>query len=86
MCSNVLSDVQTLSKSLSGEEVARELISVLSMSYRVRSSSLLANMRNRASVNNVAKRTLKVVYPLTVNVGCLSHTIDHVGGRFDTPL
>ena len=77
--------VQMLSKSLSGEEVARELISVLSVSYGVRSSNLLASMRDRASVNNVAMRTLKVVYPLTVDVGCFSHTIDHVGGRFDTP-
>ena len=30
-------------------------------------------MRDRASVNNVAIRTLKVVYPLTVGVGCF-HT------------
>ena len=49
-----------LSKSLSGEEVARELISVLSVTYGVRSSNLLASMRDRASVNNVAMRTLKV--------------------------
>lgn len=71
--------------SLSGEEVARELISVLSVSYGVRSSNLLVSMRDRASVNIVAMRTLKVVYPLTVDVGCFSHTIDHVGGCFDTP-
>ena len=44
-----------------GEEVARELISVLSVTYGVRSSNLLASMRDRASVNNVAMRTLKVV-------------------------
>ena len=77
--------IQMLSKSLSGEEVARELISVLLVSYGVRSSNLLVSMRDRASVNNVAMHTLKVVYPLTVDVGCFSHTIDHVGGRFDIP-
>ena len=74
-----------LSKSLCGKEVARELISVLLVSYGVRSSNLLASMRDRALVNNVAIRTLKVVYLLTVDVGCFSHTIDHVGGCFDTP-
>ena len=77
--------IQMLSKSLSGEEVARELLSVLSVTYGVRSSNLLASMRNRASVNNVAMRTLKVVYSLIVDVGCFSHTIDYVGGRFNTP-
>ena len=77
--------VQMLSTSLSGEEVVSELISVLSVSYGVRSSNLLVSMKDRASINNVAMHTLKVVYPLTVDVGCFSHTIDHVGGCFDIP-
>jgi len=74
-----------LYKSLCGEEVARELISVLSVTYGVRSSNLLASIRDRALVNNVAMRMLKVVYPLIVDVGCFSHTTDHVGGCIDTP-
>ena len=38
--------VQMLSKSLPGEEIARELISVLSVSFSIGSSDLLASMRD----------------------------------------
>ena len=46
--------MQLLAKSLSGEEVARELLSVLSTEYGVVSSNLVAVMRDRASVNSVS--------------------------------
>ena len=36
-------------------------------------------MRDQAAVNNVAMEILKVVYPLVVDIGCYSHTLDHVG-------
>lgn len=78
--------MQLLAKSLTGEEVARELLSVLSTEYGVASSNLLAVMRDRASVNSVAGRTLKVLYPDLLDIGCFSHTIDHVGDNFDTPV
>ena len=52
-----------LAKSLCGEELARELISVLSVTYSVSTNQLLACMRDRSTVNNVAVRTLKIVYP-----------------------
>ena len=75
-----------LQKSLTGEEIARELISTLSVDYHVIPTGLLGCMRDCAATNNVALQTLKVVYPNLVNVGCFSHTIDHVGERFDTPI
>ena len=78
--------VQMLAKSLSGEELARELISVLSVTYSITSNTLLAAMRDGASVNSVAIRTLKVVYPLLFDVRCFSHTIDRVGSHFQTQL
>ena len=77
--------IQMLSKSLTGEEIARELISVLSVTYGIHSNNLLAAMRDRTSTNNVAMQTLKIVYPSIVDIGCFSHTIDHVGSHFDTP-
>ena len=43
-------------KSLTGEELARELISVLSVNYGIATQHLLAAMRDRASVNEVAVR------------------------------
>ena len=78
--------VQMLSKSLADEEIARELISVLSVNFGIRSANLLASMRDRVAANNVAMQTLKVVYPTVVDVGCFSHTIDHVGEKFDCPV
>lgn len=78
--------MQMLSKSMTGQEVARELISVLSMTYGVRSELLLAAMRDRASINNLAMQTVSVVYPMLVDIGCFSHTLDHVGENFKTPI
>ena len=76
-----LVQVQMFSKSLTGEEIARELISVLSVNYSIRSANLLACMRDRASTNSVAVQTLKVVYPTLVDVSCFSHMIDHACWR-----
>ena len=70
---------------MTGEEVACELLSVLSTEYGVASSNLVATMRDRASVNSVAVRTLKMLYPNVLDISCYSHTIDHVGEKFDTP-
>lgn len=77
--------LQMLAKSLCGEELARELISVLSVNYSIATNQLLACMRDRSSVNNTATKTLKIVYPLLIDIGCFSHTIDHVGEHFVTP-
>ena len=50
---------QLIAQSMTGEQVARELISALSTQYGISSSYLLAAIRDRASVNDVAIRTLK---------------------------
>ena len=76
---------QLLAQSMTGEQVARELIMALSTQYSVSSSSLLASMRDRASVNDVAIRTLKVLYPGVLDIGCFSHTLDLVGSKFVVP-
>ena len=78
--------LQLLTKSMSGEEIARELINVLSVNYSIDSSRLLACMRHRASTNSVAVRTLKIVYPRLLDVGCFSHTLDRVGEYFNIPI
>ena len=61
-----LAHVHLLSKSLTGGEIARELIHVLSSTYSICPNQLLAARQDRASVNKVAMRTVKVVYPMTV--------------------
>ena len=46
--------LQLLAKSMTGEEVARELISCPSVMYGISSEYLIASMHDRVSVNNVA--------------------------------
>ena len=75
--------LQLLAKSLTGEEIARELISVLQVDYRISPGALVG--ANRASTNSVAMTTLRVLYPDILDVGCCTHTNDHVGERFSTP-
>ena len=38
------------------------------------------------SDNNVAVQTLKIVFPLMFDIGCFSHTLDHVGEKLKTPI
>ena len=77
--------LEFLAKSLSGEEVARELIDILSVSFSIHSHQLLVAMRDGASVNSVAMRTLSVIFSNVLDVRCFSHTLDLVGDKFVTP-
>ena len=70
---------------MNGEELAHQLLSTLSVDFSIPPSSLLAAARDRASVNNVAIRHLKILYPNLVDIGCFSHTLDHVGEKMATP-
>ena len=76
--------LQLLAKFLKGE-LARELISVLARQYNVQKNNLLAAMRDGASVNAAAMRTVKVIFPKVIDVCCFSHTIDRVGVHFNIP-
>ena len=55
---------------MTGEEVAREILAVLSTELGITSQYLLATMRGRASINNVAVRTLQLMYPDALDAGC----------------
>ena len=74
-----------LAKSVTGEEVARQIIMVVSTELSVPPGKVLAAMRDRASVNNVAIRTISVIYDQVIDVGCFSHTLDNVGNRMKIP-
>ena len=78
--------LQMLAKPMNADELAREVISVLQIAYGISSNQLLACMHDRASVNGAAMRTIKVVFPLLVDIGCYSHTIDLAGEKFDVPV
>ena len=75
-----------LAKSITGEEVARQLIIALSTELSIASNLVIAAMRHRASVNDVAMRTISVLYNTIMDIGCFSHTLDHVGERMKTPI
>ena len=49
-----------LTKSLTGEEVARQIISVISTEMGISSDLVVGAMHDRASINEVAMRTVKV--------------------------
>ena len=74
-----------LAKSVNGEELAREIISILSTQLQIQHHLLVTLMRYRASVNNVAMQIVHVLYPKVFDIGFFSHTIDHVGEKFNTP-
>ena len=78
--------VMLLAKSLTGEEVAHQLIVCLFTELGIKPELLVTGMRDHASVNSVAMRTLSIVYPNVLDVGCFSQTLDHVGQNFKTPI
>ena len=77
--------LEILLKSLTGEELARELISILSVKLGLESKQILGAIHDRASVNGAAIRILQVMYPCFLDIGCLSHTLNLVGEKFKLP-
>ena len=43
-------------------------------------------MRDCASVNNVAVVSIVILYPSAIDIGCFSHTLSHVGKKFNVPV
>ena len=55
------------------------------MEYDVRGLSLIATMRDGASVNQATLDRIQFIFPKTFNVVCFSHTLDNVGNHFVIP-
>ena len=70
---------------MTGEELAREVLGVLCREYKLSTEQVLAAMRDRASVNGVAIRHIKIMFPNLLDIGCYSHTIDLAGSKFELP-
>ena len=58
-----------LAKSMTGEELARQIIAVLSTEFGIPSSLAIASSQDRAYVNAVAMRTLSIIYNNIVDSG-----------------
>ena len=76
----------TTGKSLTGEEIARELVTVLSVGDGINPTLVLCAMRDGASSNNVAMRTLNVLYCNIFDVTCFSHMLNRIGNHFQVPI
>ena len=85
LLSSVLLACSYFLKSMTGKEIARELINTLSAQYNIGSDLLIAAMHDRAACNMFALRTLTVMFPKLADVGCFSHMLDLVGEKFTTP-
>ena len=70
--------LQMIVKSMTGEELARERLGVLCREYKFSTEQVLAAMRDRASVNGVAIRHIKIMLLNLFDIGCYSHTLDIV--------
>ena len=71
-------------KSVSGEELARKLISMLFVNNGISSQLLLAAMKDQTAVNEAAVRILKIYYPNLLSIGCISHTVAQVAEHVNT--
>ena len=77
--------LRLLKSSVNGDELARIIIEVLHRKINVQENSLLAAMRDRASVNTKALQTVSVLYPDMIDIGCISHFLNKVGEKCHTP-
>ena len=75
-----------LTKSLTGEKTAKELINMLPVLFSIPPHLLLATIKDGASVNSVVMCTVSIVYQRVLDIGCVSHTLDLLGGRFKTSV
>ena len=79
--------VRLLSKSVNGQELAHEVITVLSTQLQYPTDRVVAAIRDGTNVNTAAVRFLKdIMYPNVTDIICSPHSLDNVGKRFDTPL
>ena len=61
--------LKLLAKSMRGEKIAQQIVSIISQEPGIRSSFIIAASRDQAAVNDVAMRTVKVFYSSLDRVG-----------------
>ena len=72
--------LRVLEKTMSGLELARELVSCLSTFLQVPAAKLVAFIRDGASVNVVVVNQVRqLLYTIAMDVICASHSLDNVG-------
>lgn len=80
-----LERIDVCSKSVNANELAQVLNQCLSVDYGVRANSLLAPMRDGASVNQAVLDRISFIFSKMLNVVCFSHTLDNMGNHLVIP-
>ena len=75
-----------LAKSITGDEIAKQLVTALSTKLSIHPNMNIVAMQDGALVNDVAMRTVSMVYNRLMDVPCFSHPLDQVGERMNTPI
>ena len=68
-----------MAKSVTAEQLAQVLMECLFTDLQLRGHQNLATMRDGAAVNCAAMRIMQPFMPATIDVVCLSLTLDNVG-------
>ena len=77
--------IDVCSKSVNAVELARVLNEALCVEFGIRANSLLAAMRDGASVNQAALNRIQFFFLKMLNIVCFSHNLDNVGSHLVTP-
>ena len=77
---------QLVKSSVNGDELARIILDVLHQKLNVPQGCLFTAMGDRAPVNTKALSTVSILYPEMLDVGCISHFLDRVGTKYNTPV
>ena len=72
--------LKLLAKTMTGEEIAQQIIVIVSTEFGIFSNLIVAAMRDRASVNDVVMRTIKVVYNELLRCGMFLPHFESRGG------
>lgn len=78
--------IDIVAKSVTAEQLAQVLMECLFTDLQLRGHQILATMRDGAAVNGAAMRIMQPFMPATIDVVCLSHTLDNGGNHFYTPV
>ena len=71
--------LRILSKGLTSQQLAREIITCLSTEYHLPTTALVAAIRDGAAVSGAAMRYDRDMYPQVMDITCVSHSLDNVG-------
>jgi hypothetical protein len=72
----------TVAKSLNGNEIAGMLTTILLQQLGISSANVVGFSRDSVAANGKAMQTLSAIFPSSVDLPCISHTLTHVGEAF----